>query len=137
MARDPRAFLWDVRESADAILRFTAARTEREYRQDEMLRAAVERHFEIIGEALNRLTRANPVWRLAFRARGRRLPSVTCLFTAMRRLTMPPSGAPCGTICLVYARQLPSFWANWMMTRTPRRRPQPDRISTRIVPYCA
>ena len=70
MARDPRAFLWDVRESADAILRFTAARTEREYRQDEMLRAAVERHFEIIGEALNRLTRANPA--LATRIPGAR-----------------------------------------------------------------
>jgi uncharacterized protein with HEPN domain len=60
MERDPRSFLWDARESADAILRFIHGRTEQEYLDDAMLRAAVERHFEIIGEALNRLAKAAP-----------------------------------------------------------------------------
>jgi uncharacterized protein with HEPN domain len=52
MEHDPRAFLWDARESADAITGFIADRTMRQYLDDPMLRAAVERHFEIIGEAL-------------------------------------------------------------------------------------
>jgi uncharacterized protein with HEPN domain len=60
MERDPRSFLWDARESADTILRFIDGRTAPDYLADPMLRAAVERHFEIIGEALNRLTKAAP-----------------------------------------------------------------------------
>lgn len=58
MERDPRSFLWDVRESGDAILRFIAGRSLDDYLADDMLSAAVERHFEIIGEALNRLAKA-------------------------------------------------------------------------------
>jgi uncharacterized protein with HEPN domain len=60
MERDPRTFLWDARESADAITQFIAGRTIRQYLDDPMLRAAVERHFEIIGEALNRLLQTYP-----------------------------------------------------------------------------
>lgn len=60
MERDPRTFLWDARESADAITQFIADRTISQYLDDPMLRAAVERHFEIIGEALNRLLQTSP-----------------------------------------------------------------------------
>jgi uncharacterized protein with HEPN domain len=60
MERDPRSFLWDARESADAILRFILGRNEQDYLTDDMLRAAVERHFEIVGEALNRLAKTTP-----------------------------------------------------------------------------
>jgi len=60
MERDPRSFLWDVRQSADAILRFIAGRSLDDYLTDDMLSAAVERHFEIIGEALNRLAKTSP-----------------------------------------------------------------------------
>ena len=60
MDRDPRAYLWDVRESADAITQFVAGRTFEEYVADRMLRSAVERQFEIVGEALRQLTRAAP-----------------------------------------------------------------------------
>jgi uncharacterized protein with HEPN domain len=60
MERDPRCLLWDVREGADAILRFTAGKSADDYLADEMLRAAVERRFEIIGEALGRLAMASP-----------------------------------------------------------------------------
>jgi uncharacterized protein with HEPN domain len=60
MERDPRCLLWDVREGADAILRFTAGKSADDYLADDMLRAAVERRFEIIGEALGRLAKASP-----------------------------------------------------------------------------
>jgi uncharacterized protein with HEPN domain len=55
MERDPRSFLWDARESADSIIKFVSGKTRQDYLAEPMLRAAVERHFEILGEALNRL----------------------------------------------------------------------------------
>ena len=60
MERDPRSLLWDVRDSADTNRRFTANRSIQEYLADDMLRSAVERHFEIIGEALRRLEKERP-----------------------------------------------------------------------------
>ena len=55
--RDPRAFLWDVRESALAIQSFTAGMDSAAYANNPMAQAAVERKFEIIGEALNQLAK--------------------------------------------------------------------------------
>ena len=57
MQRDPRAFLWDVRESALAIQTFTAGMDVTAYAANGMAQAAVERKFEIIGEALSQLAR--------------------------------------------------------------------------------
>lgn len=60
MRRDPRTLLWDVREAADAIAAFTAGMDVDAYVGDALVRAAVERKFEIIGEALNRLSKEDP-----------------------------------------------------------------------------
>lgn len=60
MPRDLRAFLWDARGAADAILQFTHGKTEAEFVADHLLRSAVERQFEIIGEALGQLAKAAP-----------------------------------------------------------------------------
>jgi uncharacterized protein with HEPN domain len=57
MQRDPRAFLWDVREAAMAIGSFTKGLDAAAYGNNAMAQAAVERKFEIIGEALNQLSR--------------------------------------------------------------------------------
>ena len=57
MRRDPRAYVWDVRESINAIVEFTSGKTIEDFQQDLMLRSAVERQFEIVGEALNQLAR--------------------------------------------------------------------------------
>lgn len=57
MQRDPRAFLWDVREAALAIQTFTAGMDDAAYASNDMVQAAVERKFEIIGEALNQLSK--------------------------------------------------------------------------------
>ena len=57
MRRDPKAYLWDAREAIDAIAAFARGRTEEEFRQDVMFRSAVERQFEIVGEALSQLAR--------------------------------------------------------------------------------
>jgi len=58
----PKAPKWldDIRRSAEFILEATRDKTGADYQADPVLRAAVERHFEIIGEAMGRLTRDDP-----------------------------------------------------------------------------
>jgi uncharacterized protein with HEPN domain len=60
MDRDPRAYIWDANEGADAIVEFVRGRTLEDYLSDRMLRSAVERQFEIIGEALRQLEKTAP-----------------------------------------------------------------------------
>lgn len=61
MQRDPRAFLWDVRESALAIQSFVSGMDATGYAANEMAQSAVERKFEIIGEALSQLAKLDAV----------------------------------------------------------------------------
>lgn len=58
--RDVRVHLHDVVTAAAAIAAFIDGRTEADYRDDLMLRSAVERQFEILGEALTRALRVEP-----------------------------------------------------------------------------
>lgn len=60
MQRDPRAFLWDVREAALAIQSFTEGMDASAYVSNQLVQAAVERKFEVIGEALNQLAKLDP-----------------------------------------------------------------------------
>lgn len=60
MQRDPRAWLWDVRDAAAAIAQFTEGLDSVAYSRTPLVYSAVERKFEIIGEALGQLAKANP-----------------------------------------------------------------------------
>jgi uncharacterized protein with HEPN domain len=60
MDRDPRAYVWDAKQRADAIAEFIKGRTLEDYLADSILRLAVERQFEIIGEALRQLQKSAP-----------------------------------------------------------------------------
>jgi uncharacterized protein with HEPN domain len=55
MPHNAQTLLEDVRQAAQFIQDFTTGRSLPEYSTDAMLRAAVEREFIIIGEALGRL----------------------------------------------------------------------------------
>lgn len=61
MQPDSAALLWDARRAAQLIFEFVAGRNWLDYQADPMLRSAVERQFEIIGESLNRLGRVDSV----------------------------------------------------------------------------
>jgi uncharacterized protein with HEPN domain len=60
MPHDPRGYLFDVREAADAIAEFIALVDFQGYAASPIIHSAVERKFEIIGEALNLLSKSEP-----------------------------------------------------------------------------
>ena len=53
-------FLYDICHAAELLTSFVGGKAFADYSQDDMLRSAVERQFEIIGEALNQLTKVDP-----------------------------------------------------------------------------
>jgi uncharacterized protein with HEPN domain len=58
-ARDAAKYLWDALRAVERIERFVANQGFEDYLANDMLRAAVERQFEIIGEALSGLKRVD------------------------------------------------------------------------------
>ncbi|ABD11562.1 hypothetical protein CcI156_16095 [Frankia sp. CcI156] len=60
MPPDPRKYLWDAANAAELVRDFAHGQTFADYQANAMLRAAVEREFEIIGEALNQLSKVAP-----------------------------------------------------------------------------
>lgn len=58
MQPDPRKYLWDALRAAGFLRQFAAGKTFAEYQGDVLLRSAVERQFEIVGEALSQLAKS-------------------------------------------------------------------------------
>ncbi len=61
MQLESQKYLYDIREAAHLLEIFVAGKTFEDYRCDAMLQAAVERKFEIIGEAMNNLAKIDKV----------------------------------------------------------------------------
>lgn len=55
MQPESAAHLWDASQAAMAVRGFVSGKSEADFRGDLLLRSAVERQLEILGEALNRL----------------------------------------------------------------------------------
>lgn len=55
MRLEAKKYRYDMQQGASLLAEFVAARTFADYQADAMLRAAVERQLEIIGEALSKL----------------------------------------------------------------------------------
>ncbi len=60
MPPEAPGLLWDARSAARLIAPFVEDRSWQDFQSDPMLRSAVERQFEIIGEAPNKLRRLDP-----------------------------------------------------------------------------
>jgi uncharacterized protein with HEPN domain len=60
MPPDRRKYLWDALTAAELIFDFSTGKTFENYQADALLRSGVERQFEIVGEALNQLSRLDP-----------------------------------------------------------------------------
>jgi uncharacterized protein with HEPN domain len=60
MRLEAKKYLFDMQQAARLIVQFVKNRDFSNYEADPMLRAAVERQFEIIGEALRRLLAEDP-----------------------------------------------------------------------------
>ena len=60
MDLDAKKLVYDIDRAIELIVSFTRGKQSDDYASDPLLRSAVERQFEIIGEALNRLTKVDP-----------------------------------------------------------------------------
>ena len=59
MRLEARKYLYDMQRAAALLREFTDQKSFADYERDAMLRAAVEREFEIIGEATRQLARVD------------------------------------------------------------------------------
>ena len=57
MQLDAKKFLFDIKQATELLSEFAENKTIDDYIEDAMLRSAVERQFEIIGEALSKLAK--------------------------------------------------------------------------------
>lgn len=60
MQREAKKYLYDVQQAVGLIREFTDGKTFTDYQSNAMMRAAVEREFEIIGEAMTHLAKLDP-----------------------------------------------------------------------------
>jgi uncharacterized protein with HEPN domain len=60
MEHDPKAYLFDIKQACDEITAFTQDMSFEEYSNNAMVKAAVERKFLVIGEAMSRLKKEHP-----------------------------------------------------------------------------
>jgi uncharacterized protein with HEPN domain len=104
MQRDPRAFLWDVRDAALAIQGFVAGLDAATYEANAMAQAAVERKFEIIGEALNQLSKLDGVL-------AARIPELAQIVAFRNQLIHGYATVRVGTVWNVLQNALPPLLA--------------------------
>jgi uncharacterized protein with HEPN domain len=60
MRLESKKYLYDVLQAVLRLQGFAAGKSFENYQHDALLRAGVERQLEIVGEALNQLTRIDP-----------------------------------------------------------------------------
>lgn len=77
MQPESQKYLWDALTAADQIAEFVAGKDLFAYRTDTLLRSAVERQMEIIGEAFAQMARRDPETPTSSLTWAASLPSAT------------------------------------------------------------
>ncbi|TAF73477.1 MAG: DUF86 domain-containing protein [Bacteroidetes bacterium] len=68
MKNEIKKYLFDINEAIDSIENYIGKKRDfKEYLKDKMLRRAVEREFEIIGEAMNRLDKLDSELKISYK----------------------------------------------------------------------
>ena len=57
MQLDTKKYLYDIKLASEKISRFVESKNYQDYETDDLLKSGVERQFEIMGEALNQLSK--------------------------------------------------------------------------------
>jgi len=60
LSLEVRKYLFDIQEAGELLAQFTEGKSLDDYVADPLLRSAVERQFEVIGEALRQMLNLNP-----------------------------------------------------------------------------
>lgn len=60
LPRDPRCCLWDALRATESVQTFVRGKTYESFSEDDLVRSAVERQLQIIGEAFSQLARTAP-----------------------------------------------------------------------------
>lgn len=60
MQLEARKLLYDIQQATQRLLAFSEGKTLADYEQDDLLRSAIERQFEIAGEAVRQLDKLDP-----------------------------------------------------------------------------
>ena len=60
MRPEGKKYLYDIRKAGELLAEFVAGKTFADYAADAFLRSAVERQFEIVGEALSQAIKLEP-----------------------------------------------------------------------------
>jgi uncharacterized protein with HEPN domain len=101
--RDLRAYLFDIAEACRLVEAFTEGGSAQAYASDPMLRSAVERQLEIVGEALSQALRHHPV------ALGDRIPEAPRIIAFRNQLAHGYAGVVDDIVWAIVERDVPKL----------------------------
>jgi uncharacterized protein with HEPN domain len=104
MKDEVRKLLFDVVDSGDSIIDWTEGKTFADYETDRQFRRAVEREFEIIGEALARMRRDDP-------ATANQIPELTRIISFRNRIIHGYDSVDDATVWGIVEAHLPALIA--------------------------
>jgi uncharacterized protein with HEPN domain len=105
MQRDARAFLWDAVKAAEAVQVFVRGTNYEAFLEDDLVRSAVERQLQIVGEALAQLAKLDP-------QSSAKVPDLPRIIAFRNILVHGYSGIDYDTVWRLIQERLPELLAN-------------------------
>ena len=105
MRRNARAYRWDAVKAAEAVQAFTRGKTYEAFIEDDMVRSAVERQLQILGEALAQLAKVDA-------QSAAKLPDLPRIIAFRNILVHGYAGIDYETVWSLVQEKLPELLAN-------------------------